>query len=177
MISTLHALLELFRANPLAQSMGLLGLAFGVLCFVQRDDQRLRVMLTIFSVVMGLHFFLMGGTTAAFAAWLSGLRSYVSSRTRHFAVMLFFIVLVWVLGIPKITQPIQWLTVIATTIGTWALYRERGIRMRVILMLSTVFWMTHNYVIGSIGGAVIETCFLFVNGHTIFRLWQGRTNG
>ncbi|HRC71031.1 MAG TPA: YgjV family protein [Candidatus Competibacter sp.] len=27
---------------------------------------------------------------------------------------------------------------------------------------------------GSIGGAMIETCFLFVNGHTIYRLWQNR---
>ena len=73
---------------------------------------------------------------------------------------------------PDITQPIQWLTLIGTTLGTWALYREQGIRMRLIMLMGTVCWVTHNFVIGSIGGALIEGSFLFVNSHTVFRLWR-----
>lgn len=108
------------------------------------------------------------------SGWLSGLRSFVSTRTRHFAVMSLFLAIVWLLGVPNITQPIQWLTVIGTTLGTWALYREQGIRMRFLLLMGTVCWVTHNVVVGSIGGALIEGCFLFVNTHTIYRLWRQR---
>ncbi len=170
----MRALVELFAASPLAQSMGLLAFVIGILTFTQHNDQRLRLFLTVFSVLIGIHFFLLGGVTAAYAAWLSGLRSFVSSRTRHMAVMIFFLAIVWLLGVPNITQPVQWLTVIGTTLGTWALYREKGIRMRAIILLGTICWMIHNYAVGSIGGAMIETCFLFVNSHTIYRLWQRR---
>ncbi|MBK8182265.1 MAG: YgjV family protein [Candidatus Competibacteraceae bacterium] len=168
------ALAALFAAHPLAQLIGLIAFLMGILTFIQHDDQRLRIFLTLFSALIGLHFFLLGGATAAYAAWLSGVRSFVSSRTRHNAVMIFFLGIVWLIGVPHITHPIQWLTVIGTTLGTWALYREQGIRMRIVILLGTVSWMIHNYAVGSIGGAMIETSFLFVNSHTIYRLWQKR---
>lgn len=170
----LHNIAELFAANPLAQSVGLIAFGIGISAFIQKNDQRLRTLLTLYCLVIGAHFFLLGATTAAYAAWLSGLRSFVSTRTRHVAVMLFFLLVVWVLGVPNITQPIQWLTIIGTTLGTWALYREQGIRMRLLMLMGTICWVTHNFVIGSIGGALIEGSFLFVNSHTIFRLWQQR---
>jgi len=172
--SHLHALAVLFAANPLAQSVGLLAFVIGISAFVQRNDQRLRTFLTLYCIVIGAHFFLLGAHTAAYAAWLSGFRSFVSTHTRHVVVMCFFLLIVWVLGVPNITQPIQWLTLIGTTLGTWALYREQGIRMRLIMLMGTVCWVTHNFVIGSIGGALIEGSFLFVNSHTVFRLWRQR---
>lgn len=168
----MDTVVALLTANPLAQAVGLAAFILGIWTFRQRNDQRLRVFLALFSVVIGIHFFLLGGVTAAYAAWLSGLRSYVSSHTRHVAVMIAFLVMVWVLGIPHITHPIQWLSIMGTTLGTWALYREQGIRLRLVLLTGTLCWMVHNYAIGSIGGAMIETCFLFVNGHTIYRLWR-----
>ena len=171
----LHNLMELFAANPLAQSVGLIAFAIGISAFIQKNDQRLRALLTLYCVVIGFHFFLLGATTAASAAWLSGVRNFVSTRTHHIAVMGFFLVLLWGLGVPHITQPIQWLTLIGTSLGTWALYREQGIRMRLLILLGILCWITHNAVIGSIGGTLIEISFLLVNSHTIFRLWQQRT--
>ena len=136
----LQNIAELFAANPLAQSVGLIAFGIGISAFVQKNDHRLRTFLTLYCVVIGCHFFLLGATTAAYAAWLSGLRSFVSTRTRHVGVMCFFLLIVWVLGVPHITQPIQWLTLIGTTLGTWALYREQGIRMRLLMLMGTVCW-------------------------------------
>lgn len=172
MMTPFHLIAELFAAHPLAQSVGLLAAVIGISAFVQRSDQRLRIFLTLYCVVIGLHFFLLGSQTAAFAAWLSGTRSLTSAKTRNPYVMVFFLLIVWWLGIPHITAPIQWLTIIGTTVGTWALFREKGLRMRCLLWTGTVCWVTHNLVIGSLGGALIEGTFLFVNGHTIFRLWR-----
>jgi Bacterial inner membrane protein. len=87
--SHLHALAVLFAANPLAQSVGLLAFVIGISAFVQRNDQRLRTFLTLYCIVIGAHFFLLGAHTAAYAAWLSGFRSFVSTHTRHVAVMCF----------------------------------------------------------------------------------------
>ncbi|CDI00989.1 conserved membrane hypothetical protein [Candidatus Competibacter denitrificans Run_A_D11] len=170
----MRALADLFAANPLAQSVGLLAFGLGILTFAQRSDQRLRVFLTVFCAVIGGHFLLLGTPSAAYAAWLSGVRSYVSVHTRHVAVMGFFLVVVWVMAIPTITRPVQWLAVIGATLGTWALYREQGIRMRVVILGGTACWLIHNIAVSSIGGVLIESCFLVVNSHTIFRLWRQR---
>lgn len=172
MIQLWHSVVALFQQNPLAQSVGLFAFVIGISAFVQHKDQRLKLMLTLYCAVIGTHFFLMGATTAAFSAWMSGLRSFISTRTRHWTAMVFFLLIVWILGIPKIVLPIQWLTIIGTTLGTWALFREQGIKMRCMMWMGTVCWVTHNFVIGSIGGAMIEGTFLFVNAHTIFRLWR-----
>ncbi|MBL8251917.1 MAG: YgjV family protein [Candidatus Competibacter sp.] len=163
---------DVFAANPLAQAVGLVAFGLGILTFSQRNDQRLRIFLTAFCAVIGAHFFLLGAPAGAYAAWLSGVRSYVSIYTRHVAVMGFFLLLIWVTTIPNIIRPLQWLAVIGATLGTWALYRERGIRMRAIILAATACWLVHNIAVGSIGGALIESCFLLVNSHTIFRLWR-----
>ncbi|WP_197069639.1 YgjV family protein, partial [Aeromonas media] len=33
-------------------------------------------------------------------------------------------------------------------------------------------WTSHNILIGSIGGSLIELSFLFVNCHTMYRMWR-----
>lgn len=168
----MRTLMELFTTNPLAQSVGLIAFGLGILTFAQRNDQRLRIFLTVFCGVIGVHFLLLGVPSAAYAAWLSGVRSYVSVHTRHVAVMGFFLLVIWLTAIPVITQPVQWLAVIGSTLGTWALYREHGIWMRAIIWAGTACWLVHNIMISSIGGMLIESCFLLVNGHTMFRLWR-----
>lgn len=51
------ALAALFAAHPLAQLIGLIAFLMGILTFIQHDDQRLRIFLTLFSALIGLHFF------------------------------------------------------------------------------------------------------------------------
>jgi hypothetical protein len=46
--------------------------------------------------------------------------------------------------------------------------------MRLLLLMATVCWVTHNFVVGLIGGTLIEGCFLLVNAHTIYRFWRRR---
>jgi len=114
----------------------------------------------------------MGAGAAALSARLSSGRTPVSSRTRNIWLMTVFLLVVWGVGLPKVSSAIQWLPLIGTTLGTWGLFREQGIRMRLCMLSGTVCWVTHNFAIGSIGGTLIEASFLLVNSHTIFRLWR-----
>jgi len=172
MDSFFGGLIRLFLAQPVAQGVGLLALLIGISAFIQRSDQRLRLWLTLYQVAIGIHFWMMGAGAAALSAWLSSGRTLLSSRTRNLWIMTAFLLLVWGVGVPKVTMAIQWLPLIGTTLGTWGLFRERGIRMRLYMLSGTVCWVAHNFAIGSIGGTLIEASFLFVNSHTIFRLWR-----
>ncbi|MGY4024538.1 YgjV family protein [Aeromonas rivuli] len=162
----------LIQQQPLAQGIGLAAMLVGVSAFLQRDDKRFRLRLCLYQAAIACHFAFMGANTAALSAGLSCGRTIASGRTRSPWVMSFFLVLVWVLGIPGITSPVQWLPIIGTTIGTWGLFRAHGIALRLCMLVGGLCWTSHNILIGSIGGSLIETTFLFVNCHTMYRMWR-----
>lgn len=168
----LAPLWTLFQQQPLAQGIGLAAMLVGVSAFLQQDDKRFRLRLCLYQAAIAFHFALMGASTAALSAGLSCGRTIASGRTRSPWVMLFFLVLVWVLGIPRITETVQWLPIIGTTIGTWGLFRAHGIALRLCMLVGGLCWTSHNILIGSIGGSLIETTFLFVNCHTMYRMWR-----
>ncbi|WP_349918729.1 YgjV family protein [Aeromonas veronii] len=168
----LTPLWTLFEQQPLAQGIGLAAMLVGISAFRQRDDARFRLRLCLYQGAIVLHFLLMGANTAALSAGLSCARTLVSGRTRSVWVMVFFLVLVWALGIPGIHSPEQWLPIIGTTIGTWGLFRAKGIGLRLSMLAGGLCWTSHNILIGSIGGSLIELSFLFVNCHTMYRMWR-----
>lgn len=168
----LMPLWTLFQQQPLAQGIGLAAMLVGISAFRQRDDGRFRLRLCLYQGAIALHFLLMGASTAALSAGLSCARTAVSGRTRSPWVMLFFLVLVWGLGIPRITSAVQWLPILGTTIGTWGLFRAQGIVLRLSMLAGGLCWTSHNILIGSIGGSLIEVSFLFVNCHTMYRMWR-----
>ncbi|MEL3927184.1 YgjV family protein [Aeromonas enteropelogenes] len=159
-------------SNWFAQSVGLLACLVGATAFMQRQDNKLRLHLTLNGTLMGLHFLLLGSSVAAINCLLCAVRNWVSGYYRGLAVMLLFLVLAWLLVIPQITHPVQILTLLGTTLSTYALFRLNGIALRLCMLSSTVCWLTHNVWAGSIGGILQESIFFVINSHTIFKLYR-----
>ncbi|MBG2876923.1 YgjV family protein [Proteus alimentorum] len=157
-----------------AQGIGVLGCLIGATAFMQRQDSKLRFQLTLNGLLMSIHFFLIGSTVGAINCLLCAIRNWVSGYSRNIVIMLIFIALAWFLVIPKIIHPIQILTLFATTLTTYALFRFNGIVLRLCMLTSTLCWLTHNIWAGSIGGIVQESLFLIVNSRTIFKLYKAR---
>jgi hypothetical protein len=173
--SLFESLVQLFQQQPVAQTIGLLALFVGLSGFAQKNDQRLKIMLSFFCVIMGIHFMMMGSYPGAIAAWIGSARSWASSRTRSWQLMLVFMLITVALTVPKITSWILVLPLIGGLLGTWAMFRETGMRLRLFMLLGTFCWLTHNIAIGSIGGTMIETSFLMMNSLTVYRLWREKT--
>jgi hypothetical protein len=85
-------------------------------------------------------------------------------------VMLFPLVLVWVLGILGITSAVQY-PHHRHHHRHLGLFRARGLALRLCMLAGGLCWTSHN-IDGSIGGSLIETTFLFVNCHTMYRMWR-----
>lgn len=162
----------LFWQHPVAQAIGLLALGVGASAFLHRDDQKLRYYLTAFTFLMAIHFFMLGLWTASILAILGSARNYVSSLTNNKWVMIIFLVVAWLMAIPNSSQWVHLLPVIGGSFGTWAVFREKGIRMRFLMLLGTICWLSHNHLVGSIGGVIIEGLFLVVNSRTMLRLFK-----
>ena len=54
------------------------------------------------------------------------------------------------------------------------MFLMRGVRMRVVLLMSTSLWLTNNILSGSIGGTLLETTIATINIITITRLLKER---
>lgn len=159
-------------SNWFAQSLGLLACLVGATAFMQRQDNKLRLHLTLNGTLMGLHFLLLGSSVAAINCLLCAVRNWVSGYYRGLGVMLLFLALAWLLVIPQITHPVQILTLLGTTLSTYALFRLNGIALRLCMLSSTICWLTHNVWAGSIGGLLQESIFFAINSHTIFKLYR-----
>lgn len=169
-LPAVSALNRLFWANPLAQCVGLIALIVGASAFLQKNDHKLRRNLTIYTLLMGLQFVMLGLWAGALMAWLGTIRTYLSMRTRNVWVMAGFIVGAWLIAIPTVNSAIDYFPIVGATLGTWAMFRESGLRMRLLMFLGTLCWVTHNFVVGSIGGTIIEGLFLGINASTMFKL-------
>ena len=143
--------------DPLAQLLGLLACAIGVTAFLQRQDRKLRLHLTLNGVLLTAHFMLLGATAAAINCLLCAIRTWVSGYHRTLGLVL-----------PQLEHPVQLLTLIGTTLSTYALFRLEGLLLRWCMLASSLCWVIHNLWAGSIGGILLEGMFLVINGYTIF---------
>lgn len=160
-----------------AQGVGVVTFLVGITTFFNRDERRFRLQLALYSSIIGVHFFLMGASTAGMSAELNAIRSVVATRTRNLWVMVLFIVLTLVLGVGELQHPLEVLPIVGTIASTWALFRCRGLTTRCVMWCSTACWVIHNLWLGSLGGSLIEGSFLLVNGYNIVRFYRMQRRG
>jgi hypothetical protein len=157
-----------------AQIFGYLALVLGIAAFLQKRDQRLKILSASQCVVYAVHFFLLGNAPAAASASVSTARSLLSMRFRSpFLVALFLVVILW-LGVHFVRTPAGWLPIISSCASTVAMFLCRGITMRVILFGCTLLWLANNLICGSIGGTILELLIGTINISTIVRMFSDR---
>lgn len=161
----------------LAQGVGVFAFLIGITTFLNRDERKFKIQLSLYSAVIGIHFFLMGAFPAGSSAMLNTVRTLITLRTRSLWVMTVFIVLTGGIGLAKFHHPMELLPVASTIVSTWALFRNKGLTMRCIIWCSTLCWVIHNFWLGSIGGTLIEGSFLVMNGLNIIRFWRMQRRG
>ncbi|MBJ7222558.1 MULTISPECIES: YgjV family protein [unclassified Brenneria] len=160
-----------------AQSVGVLAFLVGITMFFNRDENKFKIQLSVYSAVIGLHFFLMGANAAGVSAVLNSTRTLISLKTHNIAVMFVFIVLTLAFGLSNLKHAIELLPILGTVASTWALFRTSGLTMRCIMWCSTACWVIHNIWLGSIGGSLIEGSFLLMNGFNIIRFRRMQKRG
>lgn len=163
----------MFELN-LAQFFGMISFTLGVLCFYQRDDKRLKMMMLLLQLNNVLHFGLLGAWTASLSALIAVGRTGLALRTRSRRLAYLFIVLSVVLGFLVGDRWTDIFPVLGTCMGTYALFCLSGIAMRLAFLLGACFWLTNNIIVGSLGGTLLEATLIAVNLNTIRRLYRAR---
>lgn len=163
-------------AFSLAQIFGYCAFVLGVSSFLQKNDRRFKLYMLAECVAYIIHFSLLGNPTAVASASLSAIRSGLSIYTRAPWVAFAVVAINLCLGYVLVEHWWNWFPLIASCIGTLALFLLHGIRMRVVMLFGTGLWIANNLLAGSIGGSALECVILIVNSHTIWRMHREARN-
>lgn len=166
---------DIYHPLSLPQIFGYIATIFGIIAFQQRDDNRMRIFVCAMSCFIVTHFILMGAMTAAITSALAASRWGLSmfTRIRKFAPVLVpgYIVLFLVTGYLAAENWYDYLPVIASCTGSYALFYLQKIKLRVVLFFGGSLWVIHNFFALSYGPLVMEVFICLSNAVMIYRFY------
>lgn len=149
-----------------AQCVGYVAFVLGVASFLQRDDRRFKQFMAAECLAYIVHFTLLGNPTAVASSTMSMLRSVLALRTRSVWVAAVIVAANLAFGLYFATRASDWLPLMASCMGTLALFLLQGVPMRLVMLCGTGLWVANNLVVGSIGGSALEIVIACVNIRT-----------
>ena len=159
----------------LAQCVGYVAFVLGVGSFLQTDDRRFKLFMVGECLAYIVHFALLGNPTAVASSMVSTVRSALALRTRSVWIAVAVVAVNIALGLAIAERPSDWLPLVASCLGTLALFLLQGIPMRLVMLCGTGMWIVNNVIVGSIGGTALEVTIAAVNITTIARLYFRRS--
>ncbi|MDT0594621.1 YgjV family protein [Glaciecola petra] len=153
-----------------AQGFGLLAFVFGLVTFLQKNDDKLKLYMLCLFASQVIHFYLMGAATASAANLLNLIRTFISLKYNKVWLGVIFIVINIAWGAYLYQSPLSILPILGSCFGTFSIFFLQGIRMRLAFIFGAICWLTHNAMILSIGGILLETIVILGNLVTIMRL-------
>lgn len=158
----------------IAQLLGFASFTIGIYAFYQKDDKKLKIIMTVFNLNHAIHYLVLGTIVSALSALLSafrtGLSIYISSKWVAFVFIVFGVISggyladsIWDL----------W-AILGMSIGTYSLFVLKGIPMRIGFVIGAMCWLTNNIIVGSIGGILLEATLISMNVITIIRLLRDK---
>ena len=158
-----------------AQLVGFIALFLGVWSFSQKNDQRLKIMMGFYCIVLATHYYLLGAFVGAAVVIITALRGFLSAWRRvprPFAFL--FVVFYFIFGFYNYSVWLDLLPIVSSSCSAVALFYLKGILMRLVLIASTTCFIIYNISVGSIGPTIMEFFIWGANALTIWRLYCDR---
>ena len=155
-----------------AQCVGYVAFVLGVGSFLQTDDRRFKLYMAGECVAYRAHFALLGNPTALASSAVSTVRTLLALRTKSYWVAAAVVLANIAFGLTIATRWTDWLPLVASCLGTLALFLLHGIRMRLVMLCGTGLWIANNLIAGSVGGTALEIVVAVTNITTMVRMAQ-----
>ena len=154
-----------------AQGIGFVAFAFGIASFLQKDDRRLKLLLTAQCLMLTIHFFLLDAQGGAAMTFIGMVRNGMAATGRNLKRFAWgFIGLFVAAGIIRFEEWVDALPVLSSTLGSYAIFYLKKIPMRVCFFIAGCSWLIHNIVVGSVGPSVMEAVMIAANLRTMLAL-------
>lgn len=163
-----------FDPFSIPQIIGYIAVISGIFALLQKDDDRMKILLGVTATILCVHFVLLSYYIAAFSVFLAGSRAvlsifdFVKKRAHFFAI--FYGVLALALFFTAYQRPLDILPLIAAFNGIYCFFYLKGIKLRIFMGLGQCLWITHNILALSYGPFILEAILFSANVFTIMKL-------
>ena len=152
------------------QFIGIIGFIFGIIAFSQKEDKNMKLNMSISSFLLTINFYLLEAYTLALLKCLNTFRNFLSIYYSSSYILFSFLILYWILGYFTIKENIDYIPIITITISTFAMFKLKGINLKIAFLPANIVWIIFSLYKGSIGGFMLETLVLIVNIKTILSM-------
>ncbi len=154
-----------------AQIAGYAAFFLGVTAFLQKNDRRLKFFSASQSLVYCLHFLMLGNLPASASSLIASARSFLALKYRSLYVVSAVVLVNLAAGAAFARGAgAGWLPVIASCMGTIAIFTMEGVPLRSVLLVCTLMWLANNILSRSIGGTLLELFIASINISTMIRM-------
>ncbi|MDA7705468.1 YgjV family protein [Rickettsiales bacterium] len=157
-----------------AQFLGISAFILAILAFLSRDDIRLKRFAGFSALTLAIHFLMIGSRAGFVVALISGTRFFLAINNKNQYLPAIFIIIYIVLGIILYQKLSDILPILGGICGTIAAFYLSGIKMRLLFIMTNIFWLMHNVMYFSIGGMLAEIFMIIAHIITIYRIWLNR---
>ena len=147
----------------LSQMVAAIAFACGAISFQWKARRFMLLSLSGSAVANACHFFILGRAAPGTLYLIIGARCLAAAFSVNRKIMYLFFGLIVAGFVFSYKHPIEFLGLFATLLATYGSFQSTARRVRVIMMLCNVSWMTHNVVVGTPVAAVTEATFLTSN--------------
>ncbi|OUS71016.1 permease [Pseudoalteromonas sp. A601] len=152
------------------QALGFVSYILAILCFMQKDDRRFKIMMIVMNLNHALHFYLLNAVTSSLCCLFAAGRTATSLQTKAKWFAGLFIILTALIGYFTVNQWTDYIAIAGSCIGTYALFCLNGIKMRWVVFVGSCLWLINNIIVGSLGGILLEATVIVINLTTIYKL-------
>lgn len=156
----LNFVVELFKAHPIGQTLGVVAYLLTAFALSQKSDIKLRILMAIAAFIWSIHYFAIDAITAGFMVLIIAIRTSVSvftfnalRPTRIGLTKLF----IFVNTIGLFATWHGWVSIlpfVSASVATIAMFLLYGSTMRLSLIVVEISWLCHNILTMSVGGVV-----------------------
>ncbi len=160
--------------EQVAQWFSIIASVFIVLGYFSVSDVKAKLILMVGCSLFAIHFYMLGAMTAMTINIINIFRVALSIKF-HKSQKLFgaFVVIYLIAGVTTYNSWIDILPLVASIVGCVGMFLLSGIKFRVACVIGSLFWLTHNIYVVSIGGITTEVFVLMAHMVTIYRLNRG----
>ncbi|HCM83642.1 MAG TPA: YgjV family protein [Alphaproteobacteria bacterium] len=164
-----------FPEFNLAQAIGLIAYVCVLYSFSQKRDSRFISGQIVSSIFWVAHYFMMAKFAASAVTGVHVIRygsaPFARANKKWSLIVAIIVALLYVCcGLLFANEFIDWMPIIASIIGSFAVALLHGIRMRIVFLVVSACWLSFNLLSHSIGGVLTDISVLTINAITILRL-------
>lgn len=159
-----------------AQTFGFMAMAGAIICFQQKNRDRILIWQIVVTVLWTIHFILLKSPTGAAINAMQVVRSIIFlNKDKHAFTKwngwpVVFTLITVALGIVTWEGPMSILPIIGTTFSTVSLWMKKPLTIRLLTLPVSVTWGIYDLLSGSVAGCCNETIAIINIIIAIFRV-------